>query len=102
MIDSKNIFPEIKNVIIKKRPYLHCVAVGSRVRGTSIKKKWDFDVMLVGSVDLKDLKEITDDLKNHFSGRLDEFGKQIKVDILRSIHKDLKIALEIRRNGKLL
>ena len=102
MIDPKNIFPRIKQYIDECCPGLSVIATGSRVRGTSTKKKWDFDVMLVGNVDREKAHEVHTYVNRKFDGELDENGNQIKVDILLSVFGYPEDALNKMKHGRLL
>lgn len=80
MIDKFNIFQEIKDICNMVCPNCNVYAFGSRIRGTSTANKWDFDV-LVDCQDMQIIKTIILDIKTHFIGRKDEFGKNVVVDI---------------------
>ena len=83
MIDELGIFKEVREVCDRTHPEVKIYAFGSRARGSSRTKKWDFDIT-IGTDNMEILKEISGILKSHFEGRKDEFGNSVKIDIFRT------------------
>lgn len=88
MIDPLRIFEEINKVCKECIPNINVYAFGSRLRGTSTRGKWDFDVS-IDSDKLGDLKIIKLALDKHFEGRIDENGKFVKIDVFRTRAKNI-------------
>lgn len=81
IIDPLNIFSDIKNEAIKKESDLDVYAFGSRVSGISSGGKWDFDVIISHELTDSKVEELARYLKDLFLSRVDENGKNVKVDI---------------------
>lgn len=88
MIDPLGIFKEIKQVCDEIVPGLDIYVFGSRARGKSHTNKWDFDISISTS-SIEVTTKVSRELIKHFNGRNDEFGKQIKVDVFRTLAKNL-------------
>lgn len=101
MIDALGIFDEIKNEIQKLVPEIDVYAFGSRCRGHSRTNKWDFDV-LIGTESSQVLLLVSHHIKEHFSGRIDEFGKPVRIDVFRTRANNLEQQQKTLKNAVLL
>jgi len=82
LIDPLNIFQDIKETILLEYVNVKVVcAFGSRVSGVSTGQKWDFDVLVVYEGQKLLPHELLLFLRSKFDQRIDENGKNVKVDV---------------------